>query len=140
MGGVAYRLGSYGAVVTPPNVEHFVLNGSTTGTSTFIEFQGVLRRDWFPPHPTYTAPKTPAPLAVTRDQRVFGDLDPSSDSWTVDANGARSKILSGQTIHVTLWNLSAANASVDLTRQNVRPEQFVYVLEGQAHGGGPHSP
>ena len=135
VGGTPYRLGSYGAVITPQNVEHFPINGATDSSSTFIEFQAVLRSDWFPPHLTYTAPKSPAPIAVARDQRVFGDLHPSSDGWSDAANGARSKKVAGQTIQVTLWDLSAPNALVDLVGPTGRVEQFAYILEGHVAAG-----
>jgi hypothetical protein len=131
LGTVPYRLGSYGAVVTPPDAEHAATNGSLTSPSTFIEFQAVLRRDWFPPHPAYTAPKSPTPVPVSGEQRVFQDFDPAAEAWQSHPDGARSQTLSGRSIRLTVWNLSAPNASVALNSPGARPEQFVYVFEGQ---------
>jgi hypothetical protein len=132
LSGVAYRVGSFGALITPPNVEHFNMNGLLAGPSTFIEFQPVLRSDWFPPQTPYVASKTPAPAAVSRDERVFDDFDPASDGWRSDPNGARSKVLNGRTVRLTMWDLSGAKASAGLNPQGKRSEQFVYVLEGHA--------
>lgn len=128
--GVPYRLGSYGAVITPGNAEHFNMNGLLAGPSTFIEFQPVPRSDWFPPHKPYAAPKASAPAAVSRDERVFDDLDPVSDGWRSESSGARSKTLTGKTIRVTVCDLSTASASAAVNPPGVRAEQFVYVLEG----------
>jgi mannose-6-phosphate isomerase-like protein (cupin superfamily) len=127
--GVAYRVGTYGAVVTPPNAEHFNINGLTTGPSTFIEFQPVLRSDWFPPHKPYTAPRSPVPAPVSSDERVFEDFDSASGGWRSESNGSRSKTLSGRNIRLTVWDLSMAKSSADLRPQS---EQFIYVLEGYA--------
>ena len=131
IGGASYRLGSYGTVITPPDVSHFNINGSTGGSSTFIEFQPVQRRDWFPPYPNYVSPKKPTPVAVGPEQRIFEDFAPSSDGWRIETNGGRSKMLSGETVRFTMWDLSAANAVADLTSSRAR-EQFVYVLAGNA--------
>jgi hypothetical protein len=131
LGTVPYRLGSYGAVVTPPDAEHVATNGSLTRPSTFIEFQPVLRSDWFPPHRAYTAPRSSTPVPVSADQRVFQDFDPAAEGWRSDAIGARSQTLSGRSIRLTVWDLSAPNASIALNPPGARPEQFVYVFEGQ---------
>lgn len=132
MSGVPYRLGSYGAVVTPANAEHSGINGATAGPATFIEFQPVLRSDWFPPHFPFKLVKSEMPVPVSRDQHVFENFDPSSDGWRSNHAGLRSKVLSGKTIRVTVFELSNESATATLDHQGSRPEQFVYVLEGQA--------
>jgi len=126
-GGLSYRLGVHGAAVTPANVEHFQLNGSTTTTSTFIEFQPVLRRDWFPPYPVVESTRSAAPAAVASSEQVFTDFGAAAEGWQSGSGGARSKVLNGQTIRVTVCDLSAAGASLTL---EPRRESFVYVLEG----------
>jgi quercetin dioxygenase-like cupin family protein len=130
--GTPHRLGVHGAVLTPPNAQHSNANAGS-GTATFIEFQSVLRTDWFPPHQKFVPPvaAAPAPVSVPRGRQVFSDFTVSSDGWRTDSNGARSKVLRGQTIQVTVWDLSEPNASVMLDSQGMRPEQFLYVLEGQ---------
>jgi uncharacterized cupin superfamily protein len=130
--GVAYRLGSYGAAVTPRDTQHFSINGSTSGPSTFIEFQPVLRHDWFPPYPKVPPTAGSTPSVVSPEQRVFEDFDPSSSNWQEDASGARTKVLNGETITLKVLDLSAPKASTSLSSQPSRPEQFVYVLEGHA--------
>ncbi len=129
LGGVSYRLGVHGAVVTPSNAEHFQLNGSTATASAFIEFQPVLRPDWFPPHPANESTKSAAPAAVASSQQVFTDFGTSAEGWQSVSGGARSKTLNGQTVRVTVWDLSAAESSLVL---EARWESFVYVLEGHA--------
>ena len=131
IGGGPYRLGSYGAVVTPSNSSHYYINGTVASASTFIEFQPALRVDWFPPHPAYMAPQSAAPVAVSHDERIFENMTPSSDGWRVETTGARSKMLSGDTIRLTMWDLTAPGAAIDLDRDK-QSEQFVFVMEGQA--------
>ena len=77
-------------------------------------------------------PDSPEPVAVSPVQRVSAEMAVSSTGWRAEGNGARSKVLSGQTIRVTFWDLSAAKASVNLTPEGGRPERFAYVFEGQA--------
>jgi quercetin dioxygenase-like cupin family protein len=130
--GTPHRLGVHGAVLTPPNSQHSNANAGP-GTAIFIEFQSVLRTDWFPPHQKFVPAvvAAPAPVSVPQGRQVFSDFTVSSDGWRKDSNGARSKVLRGQTIQVTVWDLSAPNASVLLDSKGVRPERFLYVLEGQ---------
>ncbi len=131
--GTTHRLGVRGAVVTPPNTQHSNNNGGP-GAATFIEFQSVQRTDWFPPHQKFvpTVAAAPAPVPVPQGRQVFSDFAISSDAWRADPSGARSKVMQGQTIRLTIWDLSAATASAVLDSQGTEPEQFVYVLEGQA--------
>lgn len=128
-----HRLGQYGAVLTPPNSQHSNNNGGP-GPARFVEFQSVLRTDWFPPHQKFVpaVAAAPVPVPVPQGRQVFSDFAIGSDAWRAETSGARSKILRGQTIRLTMWDLSAANASAVLDSQGPRPEQFVYVLEGQA--------
>ena len=136
LSGRVYRLGTYGAVIAPPNSEHVNMNGSLADRSTFIEFQPVVRRDWFPPYPSFASAASPSPIAVSRDMRVFENFDPSSDGWTVQADGARSKSLSGQTVQLTVWDLSSPTASATVNPAGTRSEQFVYVFDGAAQSAG----
>ena len=130
IGGSIYRAGVYGAALMPSNSEHAGINGLTSGPSTFIEFQPVLRTDWFPPYPKIAFPRSPTPVAVPAEQRVFEDLDPSSTGWQSLANGARSKTLNGQTVRLTMWDLSHAGRGTDLNPMSAGNERFVYVFEG----------
>jgi hypothetical protein len=130
MSGATYRLGVLGAVLTPPNSAHAGLNGLTSGSSTFIEFQPVLRRDWFPPHPKVDVTQTAAPVPVASEQRIFEDLDLSSNGWMSDKAGARYKELGGESVKLTMWDLSAPGLSVQLKSGNPS-ELFVYVFHGQ---------
>lgn len=130
IGAGPYRLGSYGAVVVPSNWQHFGINGSVAEPATLIEFQPVLRKNWFSPYPPDTSEKSAEPLAVSHDQHLFEDFTPSTKGWRVEASGASSKVLSGKTIRLTMWDLTKPNAATDLG--HAKSERFVYVLEGNA--------
>lgn len=132
IGGVVHPLRVFGAGITPPNSQHFVGNSDGTAIATGIEFQPILRPDWFPPYPKVTLAASSEPIPVSPEQVVFEDLAPSSGGWQVAVDGARSKTLSGRACRVTIWDLSAPNASADLTPKSARSERFVYVLAGRA--------
>ena len=130
--GVVHPLPAYGAAITPADSGHFVANSDSTAVATAIEFQPVLRPDWFPPYPKVTFPASSEPISVSPDQVVFKDLAPSSDGWHVAAEGARSKTHTGRTCRITMWDLSSPNTAKDLMPKSARSERFVYVLAGRA--------
>jgi quercetin dioxygenase-like cupin family protein len=129
MAGKPYPLGRLTAAIAFANVEHGNIN-ETTEPATCIEFQPVLRPDWFPPHPRRPREGAPAPVAIPSGRTVTEDFS-DSDGWRTDTTGARSKSLSGDTMRLTLWNMAAATAPVDLTA-GATVERFVFVIDGQA--------
>ena len=132
IGGVVNPLGEFGATIVPSNSQHFIANSDSTAIATGIEFQPVLRPDWFPPYPKVTLPASSEPVPVPPERVVVTDLAPSSGGWQVAVSGARSKTLAGETCGATMWHLSTPNASAELTAKSARSERFVYVLAGQA--------
>lgn len=129
MAGKPYPLGRLTAAIALPNVEHGNIN-QTAALATCIEFQPVLRPDWFPPHPRRPREGAPAPVVIPPGRTVTEDFS-ASGGWRTDRSGARSKSLSGDTMRVTLWDLAAATAPVDLT-SGPPVERFVFVIDGQA--------
>lgn len=129
MAGKPYPLGRLTAAIALPNVEHGNIN-ETAEQATCIEFQPVLRPDWFPPHPRREREGTPAPVAIPEGRKVTEDFSASA-GWRADASGAKSKALSGATVRLTLWDLSGASAPVTLT-SGPAVERFVFVIDGQA--------
>jgi quercetin dioxygenase-like cupin family protein len=129
MAGKPYPLGRLTAAIALANVEHGNIN-ETTEPATCIEFQAVLRPDWFPPHPRRPREGAPAPIAIPAGRTVTEEFS-GSTGWRTGSTGARSKSLSGDTIRVTLWDLAAATAPVDLTA-GPAVERFVFVIDGQA--------
>jgi quercetin dioxygenase-like cupin family protein len=127
--GVRHQLGSHAAGLSSANVEHGMVNDADH-TGVVIEYQPVLRRDWLPPHPQ-PPPQSLSmePRHVPQDQQVSIDFDPSSSGWA-DLNGARAKILSGETIQATFWDLSKSSASVDVSAAPSTRERLVVVLHG----------
>jgi hypothetical protein len=51
--------------------------------------------------------------------------------WRTHPGGARSKTLSGDSMKLTLWDLSGASSPVDLAAAPA-VERFVFVIDGQA--------
>lgn len=129
MAGKPYPLGRLTAAIALPNVEHGNIN-ETAAPATCIEFQPVLRPDWFPPHPRRAREGAPAPVAIPAGRTVTEEFSASA-GWRAEAGGARSKTLSGDTMRLTVWDLSAASAPVDLT-SGPAVERFVFVIDGQA--------
>jgi quercetin dioxygenase-like cupin family protein len=129
MAGKPYPLGRLTAAIALPNVEHGNIN-ETVEQATCIEFQPVLRPDWFPPYPRRVREGTPAPVAIPDGRKVTEDFSASA-GWRADASGAKSKALSGATVRLTLWDLSGASAPVTLT-SGPAVERFVFVIDGQA--------
>lgn len=129
MAGKPYPLGRLTAAIALPNVEHGNIN-ETAEQATCIEFQPVLRPDWFPPHPRRAREGAPAPVAIPAGRKVTEDFS-ASDGWRADSSGAKSKALSGDTMRVTIWDLSGASRPVDLT-SGPAVERFIFVIDGQA--------
>ena len=129
MAGTPYPLGRLTAAIALPNVEHGNIN-DTAAQATCIEFQSVLRPDWFPPHPRRAREGAPAPVAIPAGRTVTEDFS-TPVGWRQTPNGARSKSLSGETIRLTLWDLAAAASPVDVTG-GPAVERFVFVIDGQA--------
>ena len=129
MAGTPYPLGRLTAAIALPNVEHGNIN-ETAATATCIEFQAVLRPDWFPPHPRRAREGAPAPVPIPAGRRVTEDFSIPA-GWRAESNGARSKSLGGDTIRLTLWDLSAAASPLDVT-SGPAVERFLFVIDGQA--------
>ena len=110
----------------PPNVLHGNINDG--GPARYIEFQAVLRPDWYPPHPRRPREGTPEPLPIPAGLTVTEDFSSTSTGWRTE-RGARSKTLSGNTAAVTVWELPAASGPIDLTSGRAA-ERFVYVVDG----------
>ena len=110
----------------PPNVRHGNINDG--GPARYIEFQAVLRPDWYPPHPRRPREGTPEPLPIPPGLKVTEDFSPASTGWRTE-RGARAKSLSGNTAAVTVWELPAASGPIDVTSGR-NAERFVYVVDG----------
>jgi quercetin dioxygenase-like cupin family protein len=130
IGGVHHQLGSHVAGLPPPNVEHGMDNDSEA-PAQMMEYQPVLRKEWLPPHASVPPqPQSPTPTAIAANQPVTIDFDRSSSGWRVESNGARAKMLSGQTIRATFWDLAKSGAFVDVLEHPTRRERLVFVLDG----------
>ena len=128
MAGTPYPLGRLTAAIALPNVEHGNIN-DTAAPATCIEFQSVLRPDWFPPHPRRAREGAPAPVTIPVGRQVTEDFSTPA-GWRQASSGARSKSLSGDTIRLTLWDLAAATSPVEVT-SGPAVERFVFVIDGQ---------
>jgi quercetin dioxygenase-like cupin family protein len=131
IGGVTHQLGSHGAGLPRPNVEHGMSNDADQPAS-MMEYQPVLRAEWLPPHPQVPPqPQSPQAMPTPTDQQVTLDFDVLSDGWHVEKNGARVKTLTGKTIRANFWDLSKAGASVDLAEEPSLRERLAFVLNGR---------
>lgn len=110
----------------PANVQHGNINNA--GAARYIEFQPVLRPDWYPPHPRRPREGTPEPLPLPADRQVTKDFSSTSEGWRSE-NGARSKTLTGDTASVTVWHLPGSAGVIDLAA-GPAAERFVYVVDG----------
>ena len=126
-----HKIGLHGGALPPSNSQHFYTN-INDGPSRFIEYQPVRRHDWIPPFPANQSAQSAEPVAVAPDKTVARDLSLSSGGWARLMNtGARVKSLPGETILLRMIDLSANNASLDMTASGGRA-WFLYVLEGEA--------
>jgi hypothetical protein len=131
IGGVAHQLGSHGAGLPPPNVEHGMSN-DTDQPALMMEYQPVLRREWLPPHPQVPPqPQSPQAMTLTANQQDTIDFGLSSSGWQIEKSGARVKSLEGRTIRVSFWDLSKAGASVTLAKPSSPRERLAFVLDGR---------
>jgi len=130
--GVLHELGPHGAGLPPPDVEHGMVNDSD-GPAVMVEYQPVLRREWLPPHPQVPPqPQAPQAQRIPANAPVAIDFDKASTEWAVVSTGARRKILAGQTIRATFWDLSRDGASLDVATNPTSRERLVFVLDGHA--------
>ena len=139
MAGTPHPLGRLTAAIALANVEHGNIN-EAAAQATCIEFQPVLRPDWFPPHPRRPREGSPEPVTIPSGRKVIEDFSAPA-GWRTDASGAKSKALSGDTMRLTLWDLSGASKPVDLTA-GPAVERFLFVIDGQASitdGGEPRA-
>ncbi len=110
----------------PPNVQHGNINDG--GPARYIEFQPVLRPDWYPPHARRPREGTPEPMAIPAGLKVTEDFSATSAGWRSEPN-ARSKTLRGETAAIVVWELQPGARPIDLAA--IEPaERFVYVLSG----------
>lgn len=127
MGDTPYPLPRLTAAIALPNVRHGNIN-ETAEQATCVEFQPVLRPDWFPPHPRRPREGLPEPLPVPKERKVTESFDPSSSGWKHGATGVRSKALTGDTMRLTVMEFAPGGGSVSLA---AGVEQFVFVIDGQ---------
>ena len=97
--------------------------------AVILEFQPVLRREWLPPHPQVPPqPQTPQAQRISSSVPLTIDFDIASSGWIVDKAGARRKILGGQTIRATFWDLPRTGAWFDAAASPTSRERLVFVL------------
>jgi hypothetical protein len=114
------------AAIALANVHHGNIN-DTAEPAMCVEFQPVLRPDWYPPHPRRPREGLPQPVPIPSGRTVTTSLDPASADARHEAPGVRSKSLAGETMRLTIMELSA-RGSIDLQGSGV--ERFVFVIDG----------
>ena len=114
------------AAFAPPNVQHGNVNGDRA--AKYIEFQPVLRPDWYPPHPRRPREGTPEPLPIPEGRKVSESFASGSGGWRSEA-GALWKALTGNTASITVWEVPSTANAIDLTA-GAAAERFVYVIDG----------
>jgi len=130
--GLVHELGSHGAGLPPPDVEHGMVN-DRDDPALILEYQPVLRREWLPPHPQVPPqPQAPQAAHIASSEPVAIDFDLASSGWIADKSGARRKTLAGRTIRATFWDLSRAGARFDLAASPTSRERLAFVLNGRA--------
>ena len=129
MAGKPYPLGRLTAAIALPNVEHGNIN-ETAEQATCIEFQPVLRPDWFPPHPRREREGAPAPAAIPAGRKVTEDFSASA-GWRADASGREVEVLERR--HHALDALgSFGGIGAGQFTSGPAVERFVFVIDGQA--------
>ena len=128
MGDTPYPLPRLTAAIALANVHHGNIN-DTAEPAMCIEFQPVLRPDWYPPHPRRPREGLPEPIPIPAGRTVTDSLDPSSGGAKQEARGVRSKSLAGDTMRLTVMELSAGGGSLALPGPGV--ERFVFVIDGK---------
>ena len=129
MGDTPQPLPRFTAALALANVRHGNIN-DTSETAVCVEFQPVQRPDWFPPHPRRPREGTPEPVSLPAGREVTADFN-AAGGWHVDAPGVRAKSLVGDTMKLTVWQLSAGAAPIHLTRA-APVERFILVVYGAA--------
>ena len=120
------RLAPLTAAFAPANVQHGNVNGDAP--TTYVEFQPVLRPDWYPPHPRRPREGTPTPQPIPEGLKVSENFAADSAGWRTEGQ-ARWKSLVGKTARVTVWELPAGAKPVDITTTDA-VERFVFVIDG----------
>ena len=128
MGDKPHPLPRLTAAIALANVHHGNIN-DTAEPAMCIEFQPVLRPDWYPPHPRRPREGLPEPVPIPAGRTVTDSLDPSSANARQEAPGVRSKSLAGDTMRLTVVELSAGGGAVDFAGPTV--ERFVFVIDGK---------
>ena len=93
------------AALALANVRHGNIN-DTNEPAACVEFQPVQRPDWFPPHPRRPREGTPEPVSPPAGREVVVDFN-AQFGWKDLGAGVRSKSLAGDTMKLTVWQLSS---------------------------------
>ena len=128
MGDTPYPLPRLTAAIALGNVHHGNIN-DTAEAAMCIEFQPVLRPDWYPPHPRRPREGLPEPIPIPAGRTVTAPLDPSLTDAKQEAQGVRSKTLAGDTMRLTVVALAAGGGSLELPGPEV--ERFLFVIDGK---------
>jgi quercetin dioxygenase-like cupin family protein len=128
MGDTPQPLPRFTAALALANVRHGNIN-DTSEPAVCVEFQAVQRPDWFPPHPRRPREGTPEPVSPPAGREVIVDFN-SESGWNQGA-GVRSKSLVGETMKLTVWQLSSGpGARAGIGGPAV--ERFFLVVYGSA--------
>jgi hypothetical protein len=127
LAGTLYPVPKLTAVMALANVRHGVVNDSG-GAAVYVEFQPVLRPDWYPPHPRRQREGAPEPLPIPEGRKITENFAAGTSGWRTEG-GARSKALTGNTASVTVWEVPSTAKAIDFT-SGPAAERFVYVVDG----------
>ena len=130
MGDTPQPLPRFTAALALANVRHGNIN-DTPESAVCIEFQPVQRPDWFPPHPRRPREGTPDPVSAPAGRVVTADFNAGTGGWHVPSYGAQWKSLVGDTMQLTVWQLSSGPATSAVI-QGPRVERFILVIYGEA--------
>ena len=126
MGDTPQPLPRFTAALALANVHHGNIN-DTSEPAVCVEFQPVQRPDWFPPHPRRPREGTPEPVSPPPGREVIVDFN-SESGWNQGA-GVRSKSLTGETMKLTMWQLSLGPGAGAVI-QGPPVERFILVVYG----------
>ena len=129
MGDTPQPLPRFTAALALANVRHGNIN-ATPESAVCIEFQPVQRPDWFPPHPRRPREGTPEPVNPPTGREVIADFN-SESGWNDQSAGVRSKSLVGETMKLTVWQLSSG-PGVHAGIPGPAVERFFLVVYGSA--------
>jgi mannose-6-phosphate isomerase-like protein (cupin superfamily) len=127
LAGTLYPVPKLTAVLAPANVRHGVVNDGG-GAAIYVEFQPVLRPDWYPPHPRRQREGAPEALPIPEGRKVSENFAAGTSGWRLEG-GARAKALTGNTASVTVWEVPSAATAIDVAG-GPAAERFVYVVDG----------